>query len=167
MNLTVILGAALMALLASLPALLHKEHWNILREFYATRHVFRLLMRNLLSEELGAVTVTYYIRGSGRTIKSTTPPTAIQASAVEVQRALVVFGAATDVQALFTHNWGLDASGPEYYDPGISWYLTVDHTYMPSLTFDVANTNVVKINKAASTGPVTCIVELRRDNTEA
>lgn len=168
MNLTFLIGAALVALLASLlPALIHKAHWKVLRDFYATRHVFRLLMRDLLCDELGAVTVTYYIRGSGVSILgSTTWPTAVQASSIQVQKAVVDFGAVADVKALFTHNWGLDKSAPGYFDPVVCFILTVDHTYMPSLTFDFANTNVVAVNKTVNTGPCTVLVTLKRPSSE-
>lgn len=167
MNLILMLGAVLLALLMVLPALTKKAHWKVLREFYATRHVFRLLMRNLLCDELGAVTVTYYVRGSGvAVLASTTGPTAVQASSIQVQKAVVAFGLVSDVQALITHNWGLDKSAPGYYDPDLSYILAVDHTYMPSLTFDFANTNVVAVNKTVNTGPCTVLVTLRRPSTE-
>lgn len=169
MNLTFLLGAALVALLASLlPALIHKAHWKVLQEFYATRHVFRLLVRQLVYGECGTVTVTYYCRGSGPGILgvANTPPTAAQAATFQVQKALIAFSATTDVQALFTHNWGLDASAPGYYDPVISVYQILDNTYAPSLTFDVTNTNVVKVNKKATDAPCTVLVALMRNPPE-
>jgi hypothetical protein len=51
-----------------------------------------------------AVSVLYYIRGGGVQINgSATPPTAIQASQVLLQRAVVSM-ADSDTQALFTHS---------------------------------------------------------------
>jgi hypothetical protein len=167
MNWTFILGAVLVALLMVLPALIHKHHWKILREFYATRDVFRQLVRNLLCEELGAITTTYYNRGAGRAIRgSTTPCTGAQASALEVQKAVIAWGAATDTAATFTHNWGLDASAPDYADPDASYVLLVDHTYMPSLVFTFLNVNAVLVTKAVTTGPCTVLITLRRNSTE-
>src|ERR1700675_204820 len=97
-----------------------------------------------------AVTVTYFVRGGGVQIQTTaTPPTATQAGQVNMQKALVVFGASADVQALFTHSWGLDLSAPQYFDPEIFVTPLSANTFWPSLTFDVTNTNVVKINKPA------------------
>ena len=114
-----------------------------------------------------AVTVTYYVRGAGILINgSTTGPTAVQASQVYKQSATVAFGATADVQALFTHNWGLDLSAPTYLEPEIMYYQTLDGTYCPSLTFDVTNTNVVKINKLGTNGPATVVVILRRPHSE-
>lgn len=56
-----------------------------------------------------------------------------------------------DTQALFTHNWGLDASAPGYYEPRIHHYCLLQGpltaSFLPLLTFDVTNTNVIKINK--------------------
>jgi len=165
MNLIQFLGAVLSALLLAAPALMLKTHWRIVREFYATRAVFRGLVRNLLCQELGTVTVTYKIRGAGVSIDSTTGPTAAQAAELQVQKALVAFGAVGDTQALFTHNWGLDASAPEYYDPVICVWPTVADTYYTCLTFDQTNTNVVKINKAANYGPITVVVALLRNSS--
>lgn len=110
-----------------------------------------------------AVTVTYYARGGGVLINgSTTAPTATQASQLQKQSATIAFGATGDVQALFTHNWGLDASAPTYFEPEVSCIQTLDGTYFPSLTFDLSNTNVVKVNKVATNQPATVLVVLRR-----
>lgn len=113
-----------------------------------------------------AVSVTYYVRGGGTVVNgSATPPTATQANQVVKQSAVVVFGVTADVQARFTHNWGLDISAPGFYEPEILVYQLSDITAFPSLTFDVANTNVVTINKAATNAPVTIVVTLRKPHS--
>lgn len=111
-----------------------------------------------------AVIVTYYARNNAglQLNNSVTPPTAIQASQVPTIKALVVFGVTADVQALITHNWGLDASAPNYYDPEAFHVQISDGTYAPSLTYDFSNTNVVKVNKLGSNQPITVLVTLRR-----
>jgi len=161
MNLLIYCGALLVAVLAlSLPALCHRCHYTILRK--AWRDPLRLMFA-VLTEELGAVTVYYYARAGGVTLEgSTTGPTATQAAQCPMIKAKVVFGVTADAQALITHNWGLDASAPGYYDPEIQWYQISDGTYMPSLTFDVANTNVVNVNKLGTNAPTTVIVILRK-----
>ena len=123
--------------------------------------------RSFWGEELGAVSVLYFIRGGPVIINgSATPPTAIQASQVQKQTAQVIFTADSDVQALFTHNWGLDASAPTYFEPEILYWEQLTNaggTYVAGLTFDVTNTNVVKVNKLNFLGTGgTFIVTLRR-----
>jgi hypothetical protein len=159
-----IFGAVLLlALLASsLPALVHREHRNLIRESW--RHPLRLVL-GVLSEELGAVTVTYYVRGGPVTINgSTTPATAQQASQVQKQSAIVVFGVTADVACTFTHNWGLDASAPTYIEPEILYEFlsTALTTFSPLITFDRSNTNAVFINKPATGDACTLRVTLRR-----
>lgn len=114
-----------------------------------------------------AVSVTYYTRGPGIAINgSTTVITATQAQQVYKQSAIVVFGVVADVQARFTHNWGLDNSAPTFYEPEILVYQISDAiTGAPSLTFDVANTNVVLINKVNTSKEVTVLVTLRRPHS--
>ena len=111
-----------------------------------------------------AVSVTYFVRGGGVTINgSTTGPTAQQASQVQKQVAVIVFGATADAQALFTHNWGLDASAPVYGDPQMADIEPLSTTTSwPLLTFDRTNTNVFKINKPATDGPTSILITLRR-----
>ena len=165
MQLFTFIGAVLLALLVMLlPALAHKQHWNVIREDW--RYPLRLVC-GVLQGELGAVTVTYYARNSGGvTINgSATPPTGGQASQVYKQSALVVFGVTADAQALFTHNWGLDGSAPGYYEPEVSINPISTTTYYPCLTFDFTNTNVVKVNKAATDMPTTLVVTLRRPHS--
>lgn len=114
-----------------------------------------------------AVSVTYYIRGGGVQINgSTTGPTGAQAAQVQVQKAVVVFGVTADAQALFTHNWGLDASAPTYFEPELLYVEDQStNTYQPALTFDRTNTNVFKINKAATDAPTTVLIVLRRPHS--
>lgn len=113
-----------------------------------------------------AVSITYFTRGAGVAINgSATPITATQAQQVYKQSALVVFGVTADVQARFTHNWGLDLSAPTFYEPEIMCWQISDNTAFPSLTYDVANTNVVTINKAATNAPTTLLVTLRKPHS--
>lgn len=123
--------------------------------------------RGFLVSELGAVTVSYFIRGGSVTINgSTTAPTASQATQVNMQKAQVVMGD-TDTQFLFTHNWGLDASSPTYFDPEIMLWAQVGNgnTWLTGFTFDQSNTNVLKGNKISSVNSGgTFIVALRRGN---
>jgi len=104
-----------------------------------------------------SVTVNYFIRGGVVIINgSTTPPTAQQASQVMKQTAQVIM-LDTDIQALFTHNWGLDASAPTYFEPEI-WCAGAQGpaqpggTWLPNFSFDLTNTNVAKINKISFLG---------------
>jgi len=113
-----------------------------------------------------AVSVTYYIRGGALINGSTTPPTASQASQTVKQTAVVVFGVTADVQARFTHNWGLDISAPGFFEPEVLIQQISDTTAFPSLTIDWAlSTNVITINKAASNAPVTVVVTLRKPHS--
>jgi hypothetical protein len=121
-----------------------------------------------------SVTVLYFAAGGGVLINgSATPPTAVQASALESQVAQINMLDA-DVQALFTHNWGFGVSSPTYFDspqvlaiynqgpaqPGGTW--------LPNFTLDVSNTNVLKINKLNFLGTGgTFIVTLRRPYSES
>ena len=119
-----------------------------------------------------SVTVTYSVRGGGlnpvRILASTTVPTATQAAQVQKQSALIAFGADGDTQALFTHNWGLDASAPAYYEPEVLWkFMALPTTTVAfNFTFDFSNTNVVAINKASVVGSAcTILVSLRRPHS--
>ena len=113
-----------------------------------------------------AVSVTYYTRGGGVAINgSTTVITTTQAQQVMKQSAVVVFGVTADAQALFTTNWGLDNSAPTFYEPEIMWFPISTTTYYPLITFDVSNSNVVKINKPATDAPTTIVVVLRRPHS--
>lgn len=101
---------------------------------------------------------------------SVTPPTAIQASFIPRLTCKVVMNLA-DTQGTLTHNWGLDASAPTYFDPEV-WYNTENGsgtaagTWVVQLSFDLTNTNVVLVNKLAGAAGVgnagTFIITLRR-----
>ena len=112
-----------------------------------------------------AVSVTYYIRGGPVTINgSTTAPTAQQARQVMKQSAVVVFGTVDDVNALFTHNWGLDASAPGYYEPEVLFEPISSgaaNTSWPLITFWRANTNVLQVMKKAGDVGTTVLVTIR------
>lgn len=165
--LALILAAAVVAPAVAFPL------WAIALALFIARYRVTICWRNLLGDfwvnELGAVSVLYFVRGGGVLINgSANGPTASQAQAVYKQSAQVAMGDA-DTQALFTHSWGLDASAPTYLEPEIFYYqqqITANGTWLTALTFDVTNTNVVKINKpnfAQSGG--TWIVTLRRPHS--
>jgi len=108
-----------------------------------------------------AVTVTYYGRSGipgGPTLinGSTTGPTSIQATQLPILKVLVTFSADTDVQALVTHNWGLDASAVNYWDPVVflmgGQNLGANSSLAPNFSMDWSNTNVLKINKFSFVG---------------
>lgn len=116
----------------------------------------RFSLKQFWFSELAAVNVLYYARsgipGGGVLINgSATNPTAIQASNLPMMKALCVFAADTDVQALITHNWGLDASAVTYFDPEIFLMgganLGANSSLAPNFSMDFSNTNVVKVNK--------------------
>ena len=114
-----------------------------------------------------AVTVTYYVRGGNTLINgSTTAPTAAQASQVHKQSAVVVFGVAGDVaNALFTHNWGLDASAPGYLEPEVNAEPISSTTSFPMISFFRANTNVLQVMRVAGDTATTILVTLRRPHS--
>jgi hypothetical protein len=157
-------GAALMALLIMLPALVNIKPFG---DWDPKRGPWRLTLWDLLTSELGAITTTYYVRGGATLINgSLTPATAAQASQVTKQAAVIVFGVLGDAQATFTHNWGLDASAPTYREPEILYDLISSAltTYTALLTFDRTNTNCVLVNKTGGDG-VTVVVTLRRPHS--
>lgn len=165
MELFTFTGVALFALLVMvLPALAHKQHWNVIREDW--RYPLRLIF-GVLTSELGAVTVTYYIRGSMTQVNgSTTAPTAAQASQVQKQSAIIVFGTVDDILGLFTHNWGLDASAPTYQEPEVLMEpISFGTTSWPLITFWRANTNVLQVMKRAGDKETTIMVTLRRPHS--
>jgi hypothetical protein len=167
---TFYLGAALLLLLASLPAL---ETLNIkpFGDWAPKRGPWRATLWDLLRSELGAITTTYYVRGGTTLINgSTTAPTAAQASQVQKQAAVIIFSVVGDAQATFTHNWGLDASAPTYREPEIlyDFISTAVATYEPLITFDRSNTNAVLVNKSSVYNPgdaCTIVVTLRRPHS--
>ena len=103
-----------------------------------------------------AVTVTYFLGGQLQLVGVTTPPTGAQAVSVPKMTCQVSWGVA-DTQALLTHNFQLGASAPSFYDPEIIGPITIQGplgggTNLPCFTFDVTNTNVVKVNKLGVAG---------------
>ncbi len=125
--------------------------------------------RHFLRDETGTVAVAYYIQGAGVLINgSATAPTAQQAQQVVMQKAVISM-ADTDTQALFTHNWGLATSDPTYFNPEIFYYAQLTNsggTSLTGLTFDVTNTNVVKVNKVNFLGTGgSFVVTLRRPHS--
>jgi hypothetical protein len=78
--------------------------------------------------------------------------TAAQASQVPTQIAQVTF-ADGDTTIPFVHNWGLPNSFPTYGFPEIGYYwlsqTATPASFQTSLTFGIANTNQVTINKTS------------------
>lgn len=170
MQLTTNFGAVLiLALLAlALPALAHKEHWTAIRTFYRRKGWSLRAWRELLIAE-GGYLVTYCWPG-GASGPTTTGPTQIQASQVNLQTAAVAIGDA-ETFAYFTHNWGLGASFPTFLFPLIMYRQsdigTGPTTAIAALTFNISNTNVVIINKVAGVGNGgTFIVTLMRPESQ-
>ncbi len=151
------LGAALWALLASLPAL-------VMQQFQALRD---WTPPGLIPGEVGAVTVNYFVRGGGVVINnSATPPTQTQAQQVMKQSAVCVFGTVDDVLALFTHNWGLDNSAAPWYEPEILVEpISTGTTSWPMLTFWRHTTNVMYVMKRAGDKETTVQITLRRPHS--
>ena len=119
----------------------------------------RFQWRDFWRSELAAVVGTFYFARSGipggsvLINGSATAPTAIQASQIPILKCQMVFNAG-QIQGTITHNWGLDKSSPTYFDPEL-WYVVQNFSdagsgsYVPLLTFDLTNTNVVLVNKLA------------------
>lgn len=88
-------------------------------------------------------------------INSTTPPTAQQASTTQKIVAQINFAQA-DTFVLVTHNWGLGASAVNFLDPEIFFEavspLSAAGTFVPNVTYDRTNTNVLRVNKVQSGG---------------
>ena len=175
---TVYLGAALLLVLLALLPALDRVHITfggvtvsvlalIFGDIRGKRPSWRDMLREIAFDDLGAVTVTYYIRGANTTINgSTTAPTAAQASGVMKQSAIIVFGIVDDILGLFTHNWGLDASAPTYQEPEILMEpISFGTTSWPLITFWRANTNVVQVMKRAGDKETTVMVTLRRPHS--
>ena len=151
MQLFIFIGAALMALLVMLlPALAHKQHWNVIREDW--RRPLRQLL-GALNEEFGYSVI--YCWPGGASGPTATNPTAAAASQVNMQQALVALGDA-ETFALFTHNWGLPASFPTFLFPVVMYRQsdigTGPSTQLGNLTFILSNTNGVGIQKVAGVG---------------
>ncbi len=144
MELITKLGAAVIALLLSLPALAYEKlvqalHWT---------------PPGLIPGEAGVVVVTYtWPNGpSGGTV---TAPTGAQAKQVPVQTAQVFF-ADTDAQAVVTHNKNLGASFPSQLYPIVVITKSLgggsDTSFLTNFTIGKTNTNSITINKPVGTG---------------
>jgi hypothetical protein len=139
-------GAALLAVLAlALPALAHKQHWEVIREDW--KRPLRLVI-GVLQDELGVVVVTYCHPLLGA--PTTTAPTAAQASQMN-ELAAQVFFADTDTQAVITHNMGLPNSFPTWLWPQVFFNKSLgggsDSSFATNFTFGLTNTNSVTMNK--------------------
>ena len=122
----------------------------------------RFTWKQFWASELAAVIPTLYFARSGipgGTVLlngSATPPTSIQASQIPVLKVQMQMTAGV-IQGTITHNWGLDKSSPTYFDPEL-WYVVQNFSdagggsYVPLLTFDLTNTNVILVNKLAGVG---------------
>lgn len=102
---------------------------------------------------------------------SATAPTAIQASQIPLLKVQMILPSGV-TQGTITHNWGLDKSSPTYFDPELWWVAqnfsdAGSQSYMPLLTFDLTNTNVVLVNKVAGVGAfqnaITALITLRNN----
>ncbi len=114
-----------------------------------------------------AVSVTYYIRGANIAITgSTTGPTPAQGSQLVKQSAVIVFGTVDDVLGLFSHNFGLDASAPGFFEPEVLFEpISTGTTSWPLITFWRANTNVLQVMKKAGDAATTVLVTVRRPHS--
>ena len=97
-------------------------------------------------------------------INNTNPPSAQLAGTVQKIVAVVNFATA-DAQQLVTHNWGLGASSPTFFDPQIfvefaAGGVSAVGTFLPAFTYDRSITNVVKINKVSSAVGSDCTVNV-------
>jgi len=167
MNYTTIYGAALLlALLIASPAL---DFFNLkpFGDWVPKRRPWRAALRDLAFDDAGVVLVTYYIRGSGVVVNgSLTPPTATQANNVMKQSAICQFGIVDDIQALFTHNWGLDISAGPFFEPEVLVEpISFATTSWPLLTFWRVSSNVLSVNRRAGDIATTVLVTLRRPHS--
>jgi hypothetical protein len=164
MNFVTYFGALLLAVLAlALPAVVHKQHWVVIREGW--RKPLRLALM-VLESELGAVVVTYCNPQFGA--PSTTPLTAAQAAHVPLQAAQILWSDG-DTQAIFVHNWGLDPSAPTYLRPIPLPPVNVNaaaNSFATNFTFGLANTNqvyITKVNVGTGSGGTYNVYLLRPD----
>ena len=154
MNLISLFGAVLLALLISaMPALVHPQHWKVLRgdARLLLRRPF-LFLADLFGSEVGTVSVTYCTPILGT--PSTTAPTAAQAAQVVKQMAQVSF-LDTDAVATITHNWGaagkITNSSPGWLLPIVMFNKSLggasDSSFATEFTFGLTNTNSVTMTK--------------------
>ena len=140
------LGAALLALLASLPALAYET----------LKAAANWTPPGLIPGEAGVVVVTYTWPGVGLGGGPTvTAPTAALAKQVPIQTAQVFF-ADTDTEAIIVHNKGLPASFPAQLFPIIvvtkALGAATDGSFGTSFTFGKANTKQVYMSKISAVG---------------
>jgi hypothetical protein len=152
MNASKRIGAVLFALfLVVLPALAFpSDSHQIIVTHSSTPHVLQWLLM-ATTGVAGAVSILISARNNNGVLvlNSAAAITAQQAAFTQKQFAQVAMGT-SDTQALFTHNWGLDNSAPSFGEPYINWWpvlLGSSSSNSIGLTFDITNTNVVKINK--------------------
>ncbi len=144
MNHVMKVGAALWAVLLSLPALAYKT----------LKRLNDWTPPGLIPGESGVVTITYLSKFTQT--GTTTAPTAAQASQLTAQVAQV-FMADTDTEAIVVHNWG-GALGPSFASFG--WPFTnlvkilgagtvaAGGSLATNFTFGLTNSNQVYIEKA-------------------
>jgi hypothetical protein len=139
-------GAAVIALLLSLPALAYKK----------LQQALEWTPPGLIGREAGVVVVTYL--SDFTNVNTTTPPTGAQASNLPCQVAQVFF-ADTDTQAIVIHNWGilLGQSFATFGWPIVMYPINISQVAMAdsfttNFTFGLANSNQVYINKPVGAG---------------
>lgn len=143
-----LLVVVLMALLAS-PAL-----DPITKFMFGDRRRIRFTWASFWADQTGVVVVTYCWPGgaAGNTLVA---PTAAAASQHTTQTVKVAM-ADTDTAAIIVHNWGLPASYPTFLFPICTYQQDTigvgPSTDLPTLTFDLTNTNQVTITKLNAVG---------------
>ena len=117
-----------------------------------------------------AATVLYSVGGTTQTQNNTNPPTGAQAS--QAPKIVVTVGMLlADTVATITHNFGLGASGPSFYDPEVVGPVWINGplgggTNVPLITFTWVNTNILQANKLGVAGTDgTFIIYLRRPHS--
>jgi hypothetical protein len=117
-----------------------------------------------------AATVLYSVGGPAQTVNNTNPPTGAQAA--QSPKLVVTVGMLlADLQATVTHNWGLGASTPSYFDPEVIGPVWINGpvgggTNVPLVTFSWPNTNTIQINKLGVAGTDgTFVIYLRRPHS--
>lgn len=117
-----------------------------------------------------AATVLYSVAGQAQILNSTTPPTGAQAS-LAPEIIITVGMLLADTVATVTHNFGLGASAPSFYDPQVVGPVWINGplgggTNVPLVTFSWPNTNTIQINKLGVAGTDgTFIIYARRPHS--
>ena len=146
----VMAGLALLILAVWLRGLFDsQEHKDEIREAWGAG--WQAILQEFARASDGVVTITYTSKFAG--FGTSTPPTAIQASQLQVQTAQVAFADA-DAQAVVVHNWGSlpgAASFASFLSPAIGFYCALatnsPSSFATNFTFGISNTNSVTINK--------------------